>query len=205
MSSLTAAALVAACLGLSTTVSAQSLDTEQLALRGINAYSEQAHHLAARDFEVAGRRGNRLAQYNLAIMLARGEASSDEAYPVWRWLRRASLQGLPQAQYAFALLYANGDGVERNAQIAAQWYRKAAVQGHLGAQLALAHMYLNAGTPGDARHAAHWFKAAALAGDRNAQRQLAHMLENGEGVPRDPDAARLWLQRADPSAPAQAR
>jgi hypothetical protein len=60
-----------------------------------------------------------------------------------------------------------------------------------------ARMYRNgAGVAVDKPRAAHLFEQAALAGDADAAFTLSNMLRDGEGVPRDPVAARHWLQVA---------
>ena len=69
---------------------------------------------AARLFELGARGGNRLAKFNLAMMLYREETTSNDHNAAWRWLRRAAQAGLPQAQYNFGLLYEHGDGVKRD-------------------------------------------------------------------------------------------
>ena len=48
---------------------AQSLETASIALAGVRAYEAGDFDNAARYFSVAGHRGNRLAQYNFAMML----------------------------------------------------------------------------------------------------------------------------------------
>jgi TPR repeat protein len=77
-----------------------------LAQDGVSAYEAGRLDEAAGLFERAARAGNRLAQFNYAMMLYRGETASAKDDPSlgWRWLRRAAGAGLAQAQFSFARL-----------------------------------------------------------------------------------------------------
>lgn len=149
------------------------------------AYAEGRVAAAAVLFERAARAGNRVAQYRYAVMLQRGETTSDDANAAWRWLRRASYAGLPDAQYEFGHLYETGGMVTASLATAAQWYGRAARQGHSDAQVRLAALLLNdqAG-PTDPEAAWRWLLAAARAGHLGALEDLVRLYQSGAGTAR---------------------
>ncbi len=182
-----------------------------VAQAGVVAYEDGRMAEAGALFERAARAGNRLAQFNYAMMLYRGEAQAQDAGhdAAWGWLRRAAGAGLPQAQYVLAQLYDHGDGVPRSLTTAEEWYRRAADQGHVEAQIALATMYYvgtSVAAP-DYQKAARWYLAAARAGEPGAQFLVADMYDKGYGLPRDARLAAHWYRAAarqgDPVAAAR--
>lgn len=163
----------------------------------VAAYEAGRREEAASLFAMAARAGNRLAQFNYAMMLYRDEAESTDPNAAWRWLRRAAGAGLPQAQFNLALLYDHGDGVRKSLTTAAEWYRRAAEQGHVDAQVNLASMYfVGHGVPRDYEAAARWFLSAARGGDAGAQYIVASMYEAGDGVTADLRQAAHWYLQA---------
>jgi TPR repeat protein len=151
---------------------------------------------AARDFAIRAERGERLAQFNLAMMMFRGEAAGEREMAI-SWLRKAAVQGLPQAQYNLGLLYENGAGLPRSQTDATAWFRRAAEQGHTDAQLSLATQYmLGRGAPKDFAEAAIWYERAAEGDDVAAQYIIASFYEHGDGVKQDLRRARHWYEQA---------
>lgn len=171
------------------------------------AHEAGRHVEAARMFERAARAGNRVAQFNYAMMLFREETASPEHNAAWRWLRKAAAAGLPEAQYRLGRLYALGEaGVRQAPKTAAEWYRRAARQGHASAQRSLASMY-RAGKELDHNQAAaaRWYLAAARAGDARAQHIVAGMYESGDGFASDLRLAAHWYEQAALQGDAVAR
>jgi len=161
---------------------------------GVDAYEKGDHARAAREFERAAQGGNRLAQYNYAMLLLRGEGVAGNGAEGVRWLRKAADAGLAQAQYSLGLLYENGAVVAKSQT----------------AQVSLATQYfLGRGAKQDYAQAAHWYELAAEAGDVGAQYIIASMYEHGDGVRADLRRALGWYQRAarqgDVGAAAQAQ
>lgn len=160
---------------------------------------------ASRELELGARAGNRLAAYQLAMVLwAEGRRGGGDPQ-AWRWLRQAVTAGLPEAQLAFARIYDQGRGVRPSPRTALHYYRLAAEQGLVDAQVSLGTLYfLGQGTAQDYTEAARWFQAAAEGGNPGAQYLIAHMYEEGYGVPRDVEQARHWYaqaaRRGDPLA-----
>src|SRR5438552_18547285 len=84
------------------TVAAATPDT------GWRAYQKRDYPAARADFEQRARDGDRVAQFNLAMMLMRGEAGATDVAGGLTWLRRSADAGLEQVQYKSGLLFGNG-------------------------------------------------------------------------------------------------
>ena len=140
--------------------------------------------------------GNRLAQFNYAMMVLRGETAGSAADAL-SWLRKSADQGLAQAQYNLGLLYENGRLVATSQTLATQWFRRAAEQGHTQAAVSVATQYfLGRGVPKDEAEAARWYETAAEDGDAGAQYIIASSYEHGYGVAKDLRRALLWYVAA---------
>ena len=86
----------------------------QAADPGWRAY-ERGDYAAARSlYDTAARAGDRLAQYNLAMMLVRGEGGPADTVAGVEWLTKSAEAGMAQAQYNLGLLYESGVGVPRS-------------------------------------------------------------------------------------------
>jgi TPR repeat protein len=175
-----------------------------------DAYARGDHPAAARGYLAAAQDGDRLAAFNLAMMLFRGETPGSRDVAI-AWLRRSAEQGMTQAQYNLGLLYENGTGVERSLAKATEWWTRAADQGHIEAQVATGTQYfLGRGAPHDETAACRWYERAAEAGHGGAQYLVASCYEHGYGVwPKDMERARHWYVQAagsgDMAAQAKAR
>src|SRR5438067_11041049 len=71
---------------------------------GWRAYQKHDYLAAWADFERRAVDGDRVAQFNLAMMLMRGEAGATDVSAGLLWLRRAADAGLAQAQYNLGLM-----------------------------------------------------------------------------------------------------
>ena len=161
---------------------------------GWRAYQKHDYRAALVEFEQRARDGDRVAQFNLAMMLMGGEAGATDVSGGLVWLQRSADAGLAQAQYNLGLLYENGVGV----------------QGHADAQVQLATQYfLGRGAPKDWKLAAKWYEAAAQSGDPGAQYIIGSFYEHGDGVAKDLNKALAWYVEAarqgDAGAAAQAK
>lgn len=162
-----------------------------------HAYQHRDYATAAKLYAQGAKQGDRLSQFNYAMMLFRGEAAESERGEALRWLRRAADAGMMQAQYNMGLLYENGAVVPKSLTEATAWFERAAEQGHTDAQVSAATQYfLGRGAPKDYGRAAHWYREAAKSGDVGAQYILASMYEKGDGVARDLRLALYWYAQA---------
>ncbi len=162
--------------------------------------------VALKEFREAAARGNRLAQFNYAMMLLNGEGTAANPEEGRKWLRKAADANMSHAQYVYGKMYDDGDFVARDPVEAHQWFLKAAQQGHVQAELALANQFLDGrGTPRDNAQAFFWYKKAAEGGDMTAQYVAGSFYERGgDGVERNLNVARAYYAAAaaqgDPAA-----
>ncbi|MCX7892527.1 MAG: sel1 repeat family protein [Burkholderiales bacterium] len=161
------------------------------------AYERGDLAAAAREYRAGAERGERLAQFNYAMMILRGETPGS-AEAALAWLVKSAAQGYPQAQYALALLYERGSLVAKSLAEATAWFRRAAEQDHVEAQIALGTQYfLGRGAPHDETEACRWYERAAEGGDAGAQYLAASCYEHGYGGwPKDLDRALAWYVQA---------
>ena len=153
---------------------------------------------ARAEFLAAAQRGNRLAEFNYAMMLVNGEGGAADVGEGRKWLRKAADANMSHAQYVYGKMYDDGDFVERDPAQAHQWFLKAAKQGHVQAELALANQYLDGrGTTRDNKQAFYWYKKAAEGGDMTAQYVTGSFYERGgDGVPKNLNVARAYYAAA---------
>ncbi|MGE3297716.1 MAG: tetratricopeptide repeat protein [Porticoccaceae bacterium] len=92
--------------------------------------------------------GDRVAQYNLAVIHETGRfgAPLDKAEAA-RWYRKSAEQGYQNAQYNLGVLYLRGEGVEQDPQAAVHWLRLAAEQRNPAAIAALEKLGVNKPDP----------------------------------------------------------
>ncbi len=89
---------------------------------------EQAAALSVSDEKVkelqaASRSGDRIAQYKLGLLYARGGGNLKQDYKkAHELLLAAAMQGVPKAQYHLGEMYVLGDGVEEDYQEATVWF-----------------------------------------------------------------------------------
>lgn len=161
---------------------------------------------ALKEFHDAADRGNRLAQFNYAMMLLNGEGTAADVGEGRKWLLKAAEANMSHAQYVYGKMYDDGDFVARDPAVAHKWFLKAAEQGHVQAELALANQFLDGrGTPRDNAQAFIWYKKAAEGGDMTAQYVTGSFYElGGDGVQRNLNVARAYYAAAaaqgDPAA-----
>lgn len=169
-------------------------------------------------FSNAADKGRGSTEYQVGIMLSRGEGVSRDMEKALFWLREAASQGHVDAQIALGTLYAEGEGgTPQDKAEAVNWLLALAGQGNTDAQavlkelekdmatdtlpeeelLARAYASLEGkGVPQDKTEAARWFRKAA--GQRNAaaQNYLGIMYCNGYGIAKDRHEAARWFQKA---------
>ncbi|MBI0326985.1 tetratricopeptide repeat protein [Burkholderia plantarii] len=161
-------------------------------------YNAGDYPAALAGFRREAARGDRLAQFNYAMMLLKGEGTAASVPDGVRWLTEAAGAGMTQAQYVLATMYDDGQFVARDATVAHGWYLKAAQQGNVQAELALANQFLDGrGTPRDNHEAFVWYQKAADAGEPVAQYVTASFYERGgDGVAVNLNIARAYYAAA---------
>ena len=88
---------------------------------------------AVKWYRRSAEQGDRYSQYNLAVMLLKGQGTAQDAEEAFRWCCLAAEQGLAEAQLHLGDLYHAGHGVTADVALAEAWYEKAAEQGDAGA------------------------------------------------------------------------
>ncbi len=181
-------------------------DTDAETQTAVADYNAGNLGVALKEFRAAADRGNRLAEFNYAMMLLTGEGTEANVDEGRKWLLKAAQANMSHAQYVYGKMYDDGDFVARDPSVAHQWFLKAAQQGHVQAELALANQFLDGrGTPRDNALAFFWYKKAAEGGDMTAQYVTGSFYElGGDGVERNLNVARAYYAAAaaqgDPAA-----
>jgi hypothetical protein len=140
------------------------------------------------------RRGDKDAQYRLALAYEAGDGLVRSDVQALKWLQRAAKNGHVEAQYELSKRYDAGKGLAADAQQAAAWLRKAAEAGSADAQLDLAIQYARGKKdPGEAER---WYRSAAEQGNVYAQYKLGRGYASGWLLrPNDREAVR-WFEKA---------
>lgn len=178
-------------------------------------------------FSNAADKGRGSTEYQVGIMLSRGEGVSRDMEKALFWLREAASQGHVDAQIALGTLYAEGEGgTPQDKAEAVNWLLALAGQGNTDAQavlkelekdmatdtlpeeelLARAYASLEGkGVPQDKTEAARWFRKAAVKGNVDAQWRLAILLHDGDGMELHAREAEDWFRKAAEQGHADAR
>ena|SRR5690606_8809546 len=144
--------------------------------------------------DVAGK-GDRDAQFLLAMMYehGRGVAKSDEE--AFMWYKQAAQQGHDAAQNNLGQMYKQGQGVKQDFKEAAKWFRKAALQDNPVAQYNLGVRYTKGeGVEKDLAEGVKWYRKSAEIGNMFAQFALAYAYATGEGVEKNMVEAYAWAK-----------
>ena len=149
---------------------------------------------AVKWFRKAVEQGYAPAQYNLGIAYQVGKGVPKNYAEAIQWYLKAAEQGHADAQNNLGLMYQNGEGVMQDYAKTIKWWLKAAEQGHTDAQYNLGLIY-SSGLQ-DYAEAARWFLKAAEQGIADAQFNFGLIMEEGRGVKRDLDSARVWYGEA---------
>ncbi|MDJ0907748.1 MAG: tetratricopeptide repeat protein [Woeseiaceae bacterium] len=146
-------------------------------------------------------KGEAFAQYNVALLYARGLGTAVDEVEAVRWYTLAAEQGDLNATSNLGLMYSQGRGVGRDKARAAELFMVAAEAGIGMAQNNLASLYLSGeGVEQNNHEAVRWFTLAAEQDVPMAQNSLGLLYcEGREGpkpIERDNDKCTYWLQRA---------
>ncbi|VVD77597.1 tetratricopeptide repeat protein [Pandoraea anhela] len=179
-------------------LAAAQAPAQALTDQAVHHYEAGQRTQALEEFRRAAEQGNRLAQFDYAMMLLNGEGANADPDGAVHWLERAASAGMTQAQYVYAKMFDDGYVVGKSIAQANLWYEKAAKQGHVQAQAAIANEYfIGRGVPRDYKTAFSWYEKAARGGDLPSQYIVASYYERGYGVVTpDPERARLWYEKA---------
>ena len=90
--------------------------------------------------EQAAKRGNPQAEFDLAMMYAKGEGVQKNPRVAFNLFHRAARKGHVDAKYCMAVNFDKGFGVIEQKELARHWYNLAAKAGHRGAKQRLAQL-----------------------------------------------------------------
>jgi hypothetical protein len=88
----------------------------------------------------AAKRGHPQAEFDLAMMYAKGEGVQKNPRTAFNLFHRAARKGHVEAKYCMAVNFDKGFGVIKQQELARHWYNIAAKAGHRGAQQRLAQL-----------------------------------------------------------------
>ena len=122
--------------------------------------------------------GNPVAQYNIAMMYANGEAVNVDYQQAAYWFGKAASQALPAAQYRLGEMYLFGrGGLIKNINKAIELFEKASENGDADAQVNLAMMLATGdGVALDTARARYWL-AQAIDGGHAAAADYLRLLQ----------------------------
>lgn len=114
--------------------------------------------------------GERIAEYELALLYGTGRGVARDDARALTWLRKSAEADVPRAQYLLAAIYWRGRyGVEMDPAKAATWLKRAAEQGYPDAEYALGLAYHQGrGVPKNPSSAYIWIERAARHGQPQA-------------------------------------
>lgn len=162
---------------------------------GLKAYEQGDFATALKEWLPLAEKGDAHAQYNVALIYARGQGVPQDYKQAAEWYRKAAEQGVAAAQYNLGVMYSNGQGVPQDPQEARKWFLKAAEQGVALAQTSLGNIY-ESGAFKNYDEALKAYRKAAEEGIASAQFNLAIMYDLGQGVPRNYEEAAKWYRKA---------
>ena len=159
---------------------------------GMQCYRSSDFGCATREWQPLADQGVGQAQYNLALLYARGQGTDRDSAKAAQLFESAANQGLVEAQYNLGLAYLNGTGVQKSEDTAISWFQKAAELGDPNAADNLGTVLENRK---DYASALKWYLKAADAGIGEADFNIGSMYDLGKGVSHDPAQAMRWYQK----------
>ena len=137
--------------------------------KGYKAYQTGDYAKALKEWKPMAEQGNADAQYNLGVMLERGDGVLKDVTEAVKWYRLSAEKGYASAQYNLGVMYKRGDGVLKDFSEALKWYRLSAEQGNASAQRNLGVMYeFGNGVLQDNLTAHMWYNIASANGYKKA-------------------------------------
>jgi TPR repeat protein len=110
---------------------------------GEHYYKKHQIDEAWKFYELAAKQGYYLSQYNLGIMLYKGEGGVQDYVQAREYFKLAADQGSADAQYMLGTMLYNGEGGKKNHYLAREYFKLAADQGFTNALYSLGAMLYN--------------------------------------------------------------
>ncbi len=145
----------------------------------------------------AGKAGNPLAQFTLALFYQFGWGRPVDPAEACRWHEKAAEGRIPAAEHFLGDCLAAGTHRPADPAAAAAWYARAAEHGHAISLCRLAELHIaGTGVPKDPRKGLAFCRQAAEMGLVAAQIRMGELLLDGGDEVRDPEAAYGWFEIA---------
>ncbi len=142
--------------------------------------------------------GDRMAMFDLARMLKKGEGAPKNPEQSLVWMKKSAGLGMPAAQMTLSERYAKGDGVKKDPMQSLTWTLKVADEPTaIPYWINQAADILFKGSneiPKNYPQAKKLYERAAAKGDPHAEARLGRMYLQGLGVKPDPAKAREYLK-----------
>ncbi len=121
----------------------------------------------------SAQRGDKAAQYNLALAYAFGTGIPEDPIKSFEWMQRSATQGNPAAANKLGQFFSEGYGTAKNPQEAAYWYGQGAKTGYAPAEYNLGLAYEKGdGVAKNMTAAEQWISLAAQQGNDAARDEL---------------------------------
>ena len=134
--------------------------------------------------------------YNYGNMMFKSALTINDYKEAMEYLQKASEMGWSDADVLIGQMYRDGNGVERDIDKCIHYLSKAANNGHNKAMAMLGDLfYDNKVTKKNPEEAFKWYMMSASVGNAKSQYQVAMMLDEGIGVEKDEDGAKMWFAR----------
>eukprot|EP00038_Savillea_parva_P027543 m.60144 g.60144 ORF g.60144 m.60144 type:complete len:1587 (-) comp7941_c0_seq1:2023-6783(-) len=167
--------------------------------------------LACGWFTRAASAGNVAALLHVGRCYEHGHGVAMDSAAAFHWYEQAAKANHTEGCFATGLCLLHGKGVEKNGLEAVKYLKQAAKDNHVLAKCTLGTIFMSGTTPGvreNPTEGMFWFRSAAEQGNAQAQYTVGVALSMGQhGLPKDPEQAKLYLERAAAQnyAPAVAR
>jgi len=118
-----------------------SVQKNRILKEALSAAEKGAYRTAFEKWLPLAKKGNTVAQYNIAVMYLRGDGLQRNNKLALYWLMKASKKEHALSQFTLGRMYYEGMNVKKNFRESFKWYKKAAINGHKKAINNLASMY----------------------------------------------------------------
>ena len=152
--------------------------------------------VALKNFEIAARMGDKLAEYNVGLFYYWGlhdEVNYDKAV---EYFMKSAQKGWFMAQFYLAYCYQYGKGVKQNTKMAIYWYERSnQMTRNKLSQEALGFIYMDKGDFQDYNMAIYWFKEAVKSGSKHDVYEIIGLCY--EGLEEYSNALDYYLKAAE--------
>jgi uncharacterized protein len=181
------------CLGLLLGLSGHAGPLEE----GHQAFNAQHYDEAYRLWLPLASKGEAEAQYNIALLLMKGQGVPKDERKALEWFHKAAHQGMTDAMYNIGVMFYEGKGAYRSDQSAIEWWQLAADGGNANGQYNLGVMYaFGIGIGKDIAKAMSLWQAAAAQAHPDAIDMLINAYSGKlAGSKADPAQAKYWQAR----------